>query len=706
MPLILFYTSLPAAEARPLARPFGAFPEGVVPHGKANVPCPRMLSDSCCIIAFVTRLLALFLIVAPVVFAEEGFTSLFNGTDLRGWLLVHKGKSAKGYQVRDGMIVCPRDGGGNLLTVKEFSNFIFRFEFRLEPGGNNGVAIRAPISGDVAYSGIEIQILDHDHPKYRGWLKPWQRHGAVYNIVPPIRDALKPAGEWNSEEILVMGPHIRVTLNGTLITDADLSQVTDPKIIAKHPGMRRTKGRVGFLGHGSLVEFRNIRIKELPDRSNPQVCELDIGESCEVWDAEALPRTVKLVSVRERTEPYFEAAASRVVQAVTGADLEIEIDGRPFTLQAGPYRMPAELGGLQILVSGLRGASGGIVPDPLEKAVRLEIQDASLPFYARKRLAFPVANERWAASSYRNTFLGLVPGQPRLYYHRGEDFGHVPDRDDVVTMTDGSVEKIPGPHGDGASNSVIVRDPKGVAIRYAHMNSLYLRRDLRPGDEVRCGERLGRTGNTWKGLPSEDPHLHVEAKLNGTFLNSFPLLVEAYRRAHPDEILAVAGGVRYVYAGDEIELDASATLPPEGRQIVSWEWLFTDGSRADGIRVRRRYERPGAYTEALHVIDSKGAEAWAFVQVYVLPRQARRQPPYAILNYHPVRGVWAGTPLELRSLVRGMKNARVDFGDGTVVEWKQRLLHRYRRPGTYLITLSGEDTGAGPGIFRTAVVVE
>ncbi len=660
------------------------------------------------IISNVGRILtALLLIIAPAVFAaENGFTSLFNGTDLRGWVLVHKTKTGKGYIVRDGMIVCPRDGGGNLLTVREFSNFIFRFEFRLEPGGNNGVAIRAPIAGDIAYSGMEIQILDHNHPKYRGWLKPWQRHGAVYNIVPPQRDALKPAGEWNEEEILVLGPHIRVTLNGVVINDADLSQVTDPKIIAKHPGMRRTKGRIGFLGHGSLVEFRNIRIKELPDPANPQVCELNQGETCQVWDAAALPRKIKLLSVKERTEPYFEAAGSRVVDAVAGAALEIEIDGRPFALEAGPYTMPQELGGLRILVSGLRGAAGGIVPDPLEKDVRLEIQDASLPFYARKRLVFPVADERWAASSYRNTFLGLAPGQPRIYYHRGEDFGHVPDRDDVVTMTDGSVATIPGPHGDGASNSVVIRDLKGVAIRYAHMNALHLRRGLQPGDEVRCGERLGKTGNTWQGLPSEDPHLHIEAKLHGTFLNSFPLVVEAYRRVHPDEILAVAGGVRYLYAGEEIELDGSRTLPPRGRKIVTWEWLFTDGARASGAHVRRRYSRPGVYSEALHVIDDKGAEAWGFLQVNVLPRRPQHQPPYALINYYPVRGIRPGTPVRVESAVRGMKDVQVDFGDGTAVPWKDRLTHRYQRPGTYLVTLSGEDAGAGPGIFRTAVVVE
>lgn len=195
--------------------------------------------------------------------ADEGFEPLFNGKDLRGWLLVYK-NSGKGCYAEDGKIVFPPDGGGNLLTIQEYANFIFRFEFRFEPGGNNGVGIRAPLSGDVAYTGMEIQILDHDHEKYRGWLKPWQRNGSVYDVFPPRADALKPAGEWNEEEITADGSRITVKLNGTLITEADLSSVTDPQVLKKHPGLRRTAGHIGFLGHGSLIELRNLRIKVLP----------------------------------------------------------------------------------------------------------------------------------------------------------------------------------------------------------------------------------------------------------------------------------------------------------------------------------------------------------------------------------------------------------------------------------------------------------
>lgn len=201
-----------------------------------------------------------FLLAVP---AEPGFTSLFNGKDLSGWKLV--GKEGRGYIVEDALIECPSDGGGNLFTEKEYANFTFRFEFKLDEGANNGIGIRAPYEGDAAYQGMEIQILDNDAPRYRGRLRPAQYHGSIYDVVPAKTGFLKPAGQWNSEEITARGRQITVTLNGHTITDANLDSLTDPAILKKHPGLARSIGHIGFLGHGpARVWFRNVRVKELP----------------------------------------------------------------------------------------------------------------------------------------------------------------------------------------------------------------------------------------------------------------------------------------------------------------------------------------------------------------------------------------------------------------------------------------------------------
>ena len=199
---------------------------------------------------------------APPPAPEAGFVSLFNGRDLSGWT-----GDVAGYAVEDGSIVCgPK--GTNLFTEREYSNFVLRVRFRLSPGANNGIGIRAPLAGDAAYEGMEVQVLDDGHEKYRGWLKDWQRHGSVYGIAASSgsTSALRPTGEWNDQEIAVDGRRVKVTLNGTVILDADLDAATAGGTLSgkAHPGVRRTAGHVGFLGHGDRVEYRDIRIRELP----------------------------------------------------------------------------------------------------------------------------------------------------------------------------------------------------------------------------------------------------------------------------------------------------------------------------------------------------------------------------------------------------------------------------------------------------------
>jgi 3-keto-disaccharide hydrolase len=205
--------------------------------------------------------------VLPAQRAEDGFTPLFNGKDLTGWVYGtrangEQNKSGKGYQVENGVLFSTKEDGGNLYTEQEYSDFAFRFDFKLTENANNGIGIRAPLEGDAAYAGIEIQVLDDGGSQYTK-LQPWQYHGSVYGIVPAKRGFQKPVGEWNAEEIIAKGRHITVILNGTTIVDADLDDVKDQEVVAKHPGMARTSGHIGFLGHGARVEFRSIRIKKL-----------------------------------------------------------------------------------------------------------------------------------------------------------------------------------------------------------------------------------------------------------------------------------------------------------------------------------------------------------------------------------------------------------------------------------------------------------
>src|SRR5690349_14467429 len=101
---------------------------------------------------------------------EPGFISLFDGESLKGWTLVDK--KGAGYGVSNGVIYCALNGGGNLLTEKEYSDFILRLDFKLDDGGNNGIGIRSPLVSDPTYSGMEIQVLDDKAPKHAN-IKPW-----------------------------------------------------------------------------------------------------------------------------------------------------------------------------------------------------------------------------------------------------------------------------------------------------------------------------------------------------------------------------------------------------------------------------------------------------------------------------------------------------------------------------------------------------
>jgi len=219
----------------------------------------------------------------------EGFVTIFNGKDLSGWI-----GATDTYRVEDGGVLacCPPDGGngkrgngGNLVTEKQYENFILRFEFCMPTNANNGLGIRMPSpEAHGAYEAMcELQILDDGGDKYEK-LKPYQFHGSLYGIAPSRRDNigkqiwgkeknfagrgsfLKKAGLWNFEEVRVIGSRIQVILNGVMITDADVSKFKgdgDTPDGKKHPGLHRKIGHVGWLGHGHHVQWRNIRIKEV-----------------------------------------------------------------------------------------------------------------------------------------------------------------------------------------------------------------------------------------------------------------------------------------------------------------------------------------------------------------------------------------------------------------------------------------------------------
>ncbi|MCD8194601.1 MAG: DUF1080 domain-containing protein, partial [Tannerellaceae bacterium] len=194
---------------------------------------------------------------------KEGYQILFDGTHMNEWT-----GNLVDYTLEDGCIsmIPSKSYGGNLYTKKEYANFVIRFEFQLTPAANNGLGIRTPMEGDAAYVGMELQILDNEHPVYAD-LKEYQYHGSVYGVIPAKRGYLKPVGEWNYQEVIADGDHIKIILNGEVILDGNIREASQNGTATidglEHPGLLNKKGHIAFLGHGSPVKFRNIRIKEL-----------------------------------------------------------------------------------------------------------------------------------------------------------------------------------------------------------------------------------------------------------------------------------------------------------------------------------------------------------------------------------------------------------------------------------------------------------
>lgn len=189
----------------------------------------------------------------------EGWRPLFNGRDLSGWEQVGGDKQV--WRAEDGMLLTDGgEGGGWLSTTQEFADFELELEFRVPVNGNSGVFIRAPREGNPAFEGSEIQVLDDYGPEYTT-LKPWQYCGSVYATAAPAKRVTLPAGTWQKMRIHCQGMKVNVWLNCCTIVEADLSEHMDK--LADHPGLKRTSGFIGLQNHGSRLEYRNIRIREL-----------------------------------------------------------------------------------------------------------------------------------------------------------------------------------------------------------------------------------------------------------------------------------------------------------------------------------------------------------------------------------------------------------------------------------------------------------
>lgn len=202
---------------------------------------------------------------------DAGWVVLFDGTSaehFRGYR--REGFPDRGWAVVDGTLRrTAGQGGGDIVTREQYGDFEFVLEWLVTPGANSGIIYRCTEDKGYAWeTGLEMQILDD--AAHRDGSTPKTRAGSLYDLVAPMKDVVKPAGEWNEARVVAQGTRIRHYLNGELIVDIDMKSdaYREAHAASKWPGMpemgTRMKGHIALQDHGDEVWFRNIRVRELP----------------------------------------------------------------------------------------------------------------------------------------------------------------------------------------------------------------------------------------------------------------------------------------------------------------------------------------------------------------------------------------------------------------------------------------------------------
>lgn len=462
------------------------------------------------------------------------------------------------------------------------------------------------------------------------------------------------------------------------------------------------------------------------------VTELNVGESKDIMLTNGEKVTLKLEEV--------EAVMDELRGAIRRVKVSVEVNGEKVVLGSGLYHLPVEVGGIQIdcPVVGEYYTNSNADHWGLSKDARFRLWPSGSPLMEPGTFVYPV-RQRWFASMTQSgnepTYVdwGENPSGTSIYYHSGHDIGGAEGRDEILSAMDGLVISSVGDTlqgvtdfpGDIRKDVVWVRSDLGWYIRYSHMDSIFP--TIVPGYRIRLGEPIGLMGK--QGGSGGWVHLHFEMMTRETDSGewgteeAYPYLWEAYVRQYRPAVIAVARPHHLTWAGEPVTLDGSKSRSLEG-QIVSTEWTFWDGSRADGAVQQRTYSEPGEYSEILKITDSRGNVDYDFAVVQVYDRDRPDQSiPVLQPVYYPTLGIKAGDPVTfmVRSFNTDTGSEVWDFGDGSDVVRTQSIpptrqnytvgkfaetVHRFSAPGDYIVSVERADSLGQLARGHLHVVVE
>ena len=455
-----------------------------------------------------------------------------------------------------------------------------------------------------------------------------------------------------------------------------------------------------------------------------RVVDLDIREDVLVKLHDGTTVQVKLLSIEEKRESVFQTLMETVVN--------VEINGKPTELISNSYRLPIKVGGVQVDVPVVNSYMKDTSFDwwRLKKAVRFRFWPAESPWIEPGTFMYPV-KQRWFASKTWYSNEPISPMKPgSVYYHAGMDLGATEGLTEIVAATEGVIivlgEKslddkpkhkpvISRPRRD----VIYIKDKRGWIYRYSHLKALDP--TLRLGSITRIGQRLGYVGKEGGSGGWSHLHFHIESLQPSGELgveDSYAFLWQAYRDEYDPQVLAVARPHQVALPGETVILDASRSWAKTG--IHSFEWIFTDGTKAAGPTVKRIYNTPGTYSEIVKITDEAGNIDYDFMRVNIYPKAQTdtteiiaHSIPELHTVYHPTFGIKPGDPVIFRSRGFHIKqsggNDIYDFGDGSPkvsnpsnIDKDQHatngygmVIHHYQKPGHYIVRVERIDEETG-----------
>ena len=445
------------------------------------------------------------------------------------------------------------------------------------------------------------------------------------------------------------------------------------------------------------------------------VVDLNVGQQCEVELVNGKAVTVKLLALREIRDTLRDAVRQALVT--------VEVDGRKATLTAAYYHLPVTLGDVQIDCAITKGCvQEGKNPWELDADARLRLWPAGSPWIRPGTFTYP-AKQRWFASDTQMAndpvYVdgGEIPARKAIYYHWGLDMGGAEGLVEVVAATDGIVVSAGTETIDSEVDVsriaprydvIYIRDHRGWYCRYSHLFSIDPA--VKPGATVQQGQKIGLLGK--EGGSGGWSHLHFDIKAlqpSGRYgiVEGYAFLWQAYHAQHKTQLQAVARPHKLAWTGDPVTLDASLSWSKKGpKHVTSYQWTFSDGTTATGVKQGRTYNRPGTYSEVVKVTDDEGRTDYDFAVVQIVDREHPDQiPPSIHAVYWPTFEIKAGDPVTFK--VRSFRVAPDegsecwDFGDGSPAVKVQSdgnavklakdgyavTTHAYQEPGHYLVTV-------------------